>query len=125
MAKDDRDILGILKDELEFIEQGGYGRSVRTPWKPTSALQDSLSCINFGDPFRTHPCDECRLIDFVAAEHRAEEIPCHFIPLTESGETVEDLELKDNQPHLEESLKQWLRKKIGEIEAERAANNTT
>ena len=125
MVKDDRDILGILKDELEFIEQGGYGRSVRTPWKPTSALQDSLSCINFGDPFRTRPCDECRLIDFVADEHRAEEIPCHFIPLTESGETVEDLELKDNQSQLEESLKQWLRKKIAELEAERAANNTT
>lgn len=125
MAKDDRDILGILKDELEFIEQGGYGRSVRTPWKPTSALQDSLTCINFGDPLRTHPCDECSLIDFVAKEHRAEEIPCHFIPLTESGETVEDLERKDDQSHLEESLKQWLRKKIGEIEAERAAKNTT
>lgn len=124
MTKDDRDILGILKDELEFIEKGGYGRSVRTPWKPTSALQDSLTCINFGDPFRTRPCDECRLMDFVAPEHRAEEIPCHFIPLTESGETVEDLELKNNQARLEESLKQWLRKKISELEAERAANNT-
>lgn len=125
MTKDDRDILGILKDELEFIEQGGYGRSVRTPWKPTSALQDSLTCINFGDPVRTHPCDECRLIDFVALEHRKEEIPCHFIPLTAAGETVEDLESQDNQTRLEESLKQWLRKKISELEAERAANRTS
>lgn len=124
MAKDDRDILGILKDELEFIEQGGYGRSVRTPWKPTSALQDSLTCINFGDPSRAHPCSDCRLMDFVAPEHRAENIPCHFIPLTESGETVADLELKENQSRLEESLKQWLRKKISQIEAERAAKNT-
>jgi hypothetical protein len=125
MTKDDRDILGILKDELEFIEKGGYGRSVRTPWKPTSALQDSLTCINFGDPGRAHPCSDCRLMDFVAPEHHAENIPCHFIPLTESGETVEDLELKGNQSRLEESLKQWLRKKISELEAERAANNTT
>jgi hypothetical protein len=125
MAKDDRDILGILKDELEFIEQGGYGRSVRTPWKPTSALQDSLTCINFGDPSRTHPCSDCRLMDFVAPEHHAENVPCHFIPLTESGETVEDLELKGNQSRLEESLKQWLRRKISELEAERAAKNTT
>ncbi|HVS80099.1 MAG TPA: hypothetical protein VHE60_00020 [Pyrinomonadaceae bacterium] len=125
MAKDDRDILGILKDELEFIEQGGYGRSVRTPWKPTSALQDSLTCINFGDPSRAHPCSDCRLMEFVAPEHRAENIPCHFIPLTESGETVEDLELKGNQSRLEESLKQWLRRKISELEAERAAKNTT
>ncbi len=124
MTKDDRDILGILKDELEFIEKGGYGRSVRTPWKPTSALQDSLTCINFGDPSRAHPCSDCRLMEFVAPEHRAENIPCHFIPLTESGETIEDLELKENQSQLEESLKQWLRKKISELEAEHAAKNT-
>ena len=31
MAKDDRDILEVLKEELDFIEKGGYGRSVRTP----------------------------------------------------------------------------------------------
>jgi hypothetical protein len=28
MAKDERDILEILKGELNFIEKGGYGRSV-------------------------------------------------------------------------------------------------
>ena len=83
-----------------------------------------IPCINFGDPSRAHPCSDCRLMDFVAPEHRAENIPCHFIPLTESGETVADLELKENQSRLEESLKQWLRKKISQIEAERAAKNT-
>ena len=31
MAKDDRDMLELLKSELGFIEKGGYGRSVRTP----------------------------------------------------------------------------------------------
>ena len=50
MAKDDRDILELLKDELDFIEKGGYGRSVRTPSKPKSAFQDSLTCINYGYP---------------------------------------------------------------------------
>ena len=43
MAKDDRDILELLKQELSFIEEGGYGRSVRTPWLPKSVFQDSLS----------------------------------------------------------------------------------
>ena len=33
MAKDDRDILDALKQELDFIEKGGYGRSVRTPFR--------------------------------------------------------------------------------------------
>src|SRR6185436_19000511 len=91
MAKDDRDILELLKEELAFIEQGGYGRSVRTPWLPKSALQDSLTCINYGYPYRAHPCNECQLIDFVSPEHRVEAIPCHHIPLNDAGETIEDL----------------------------------
>ena len=118
MAKDDRDILELLKDELAFIEQGGYGRSVRTPWLPKSVFQDSLTCINFGDPDRAHPCDECHLIDFVANEHHS--VPCHFIALNEAGETIEDLEAQDNQAKLEATLKQWMRAKIKQIEDERA-----
>ena len=46
IAKDDRKLLEILKAELSFIEEGGYGRSVRTPWLPKSIFQDSLSCLN-------------------------------------------------------------------------------
>jgi hypothetical protein len=48
MATDDRDMLEVLKEELDFIEKGGYGRSVRTPWKPKSPFQDSLTCLNYG-----------------------------------------------------------------------------
>jgi pyruvate-ferredoxin/flavodoxin oxidoreductase len=56
-TNDERDILEVLKEELEFIEQGGYGRSVRTPWKATSVFQDSLSCLNYGYPYRAFPVD--------------------------------------------------------------------
>jgi hypothetical protein len=84
MAKDDRDILEILNEELTFIEKGGYGRSVRTPWQPKSAFQDSLTCINYADPDHTHPCNECHLSDFVGLEHQHEKVPCHFIPLNET-----------------------------------------
>lgn len=122
MAKDDRDILELLKDELAFIEQGGYGRSVRTPWLPKSAFQDSLTCINFGDSARTRPCNECHLIDFVAKEHHSEEVPCHFIALNEAGETIEDLEAQDNQAKLETTLKEWMRATIKQIEDQRAAS---
>jgi hypothetical protein len=120
MTKDDRDILEILKDELDFIEKGGYGRSVRTPWQPKSILQDSLTCINYADPNHTHPCSECRLLDFVSSEHKDEEVPCHFIPLNETGETVESLELKDNEAKLEREVKDWLRARIREIEDARS-----
>ena len=119
MAKDDRDILELLKEELDFIEKGGYGRSVRTPWKPTSTFQDSLTCINYGYPYRAHPCSECHLLDFVSPEHRAADVPCHHIPLNESGETIEDLEAVDNEAKLEQKLRDWLRGMIKNIEEER------
>ena len=120
MAQDDRDILEVLKGELDFIEKGGYGRSVRTPWRPKSAFQDSLTCINYADPNHSHPCDECHLLDFVTPEHQSEEVPCHFIPLNEAGDTIEGLELEDNEAKLERAVKDWLRARIREIEEQRS-----
>lgn len=120
MSDDKRDILEVLKFELNFLEQGGYGRSVRTPWKPTSMFQDSLSCINFNDPERPHPCNECLLTDFVPHDRQGEGVPCHFIPLNQDGETVDSMERQYNQVELEEAVKNWLRAKIQHIERERA-----
>jgi hypothetical protein len=121
MAKDDRDILELLRTELDFLEKGGYGRSVRTPWKATSPFRDSLTCVNYALPEKAHPCSDCHLIDFVPSEKRSEELPCHAIPLNEAGDTVESLELENNQTKLEETLKQWMRAKIKQIEAARLA----
>jgi hypothetical protein len=120
MTTDERDILEVLKSELDFVESGGYGRSVRSPWLSKSTFQDSLSCINYGYPYRAHPCNDCHLLDFVDLEHRAEWIPCHFIPLNTDGETIEDLESQDNQAKLEREVSGWLRAKIQQIEEERA-----
>ena len=121
MAKDERDILELLKAELDYVESGGYGRRVRTPWRPTSVFQDSLTCVNYGYPYRAHPCNECFLDDYVPVEHRGEAVPCHHIPVGARGETVEELESEDDQQRLEESVKNWLRERIREIEYERAA----
>jgi hypothetical protein len=121
MAHDDRDILELFKEELAFIGQGGYGRSVRTPWLPKSAFQDSLTCINYGYPYRAHPCNECHLLDFVSPDHQFEEVPCHYIPLDATGKTIEDLEAEDNQAKLERKLEDWLRARIKELEEERAS----
>ena len=119
MAKDDRDILELLKDELDFIVKGGYGRSVRTPWHAKSAFQDSLTCINHGYSYRAHPCNDCTLLDFVPAESQAASIPCHLIPLNKEGVTIEELEAKDNQSRMEATIKQWLKARIAEIEEQR------
>ena len=120
MAKDERDILEVLKEELDFVEKGGYGRSVRTPWHSKSVFQDSLTCLNYGYPYRAHPCNECHLLDFVSPEHQTKAVPCHFIPLNADGQTIQDLELHDNQAKLEREVCGWLRKRIQEIEEERS-----
>lgn len=116
MAKDDRNLLELLKDELAFVEQGGYGRSVRTPWREKSVFQDSLTCLNYGYPYRAHPCSECHLIDFVSETDQTKAIPCHHISLNAEGDTIADLESYDNQHKLEEDVKVWLRAKIKELE---------
>lgn len=121
MASDERDVLEVLKFELNFLLQGGYGRSVHTPWKPTSIFQDSLSCLNFGEAEKVHPCNECLLIDFVPQQFRNETVPCHHIPLNPSGQTVDGAEQRYNREQLEEALVAWLRATIERIEKERAA----
>ena len=115
MVTDDRDTLELLEEELDFIKAGGYGRSVRTPWLPKSIFQDSLSCLNYGYPYRAHPCSECRLLEFVAPEHRSDAVPCHQIPLNELGTTIEDLEEQEQEAQAERLVKNWLQGRINEI----------
>jgi hypothetical protein len=116
MPEDDRDLLEVLKFELSFLEQGGYGRSVRTPWKPTSVFEDSLTCLNFGDPGHSHPCRECLLFHFVPENSRNENVPCHHIVLNQKGDTLATLNTGYNQLELEESVKSWLRNAIQRLE---------
>ena len=124
MQSDDRDILDLLKDEIDFIEQGGYGRSCRTPWKSKSVFEDSLTCINYADPDRSLPCGVCHLIDFVPREHQQDQVPCHAIPVDAAGTTIHDLELEDNQAKLERGVKDWLRARIIKIEIDRMIART-
>ena len=120
MSNDKRDVLEVLKFELSFLEQGGYGRSVHTPWKATSTFQDSPSCINFNSSEETHPCSQCLLSDLVPADAQTEKIPCHHIPLNQVGQTVHSMERQNTQVELEDSLKSWLRASIVRIEQERS-----
>jgi len=115
MASDDPDILELLKAELDFIEKGGYGRSVRTPWQSRSIFQDSLTCLNYGYGERAHPCKDCHLLEFVGPANQSQEVPCHFIPLNGDGETIRDLELNDNETKLEHEVSAWLRARIKEL----------
>ena len=119
MAKDDRNLLDLLKFELKFLEDGGYGRSPHTPWRHPLVFEDSLTCLNFGDPARPHPCSECLLMDFVPAELKDQPSPCRLIPLTPKGETADYFYRCGTQMELEEALAGWLRNQVSEIEEQR------
>jgi hypothetical protein len=121
MTHDKRDILEVLKFELSFLEDGGYGRSPRKPWRAPAIFEDSPICPNFCDPARPHACENCLLEQFVPADRRAEDIPCRFIQLTEQGQTVDDFYRMGSQREMEEALARWLRVQIQRIENERAA----
>jgi|SRR5712691_2397996 len=125
MKLDTRDVLDVLKFELEFLEKGGYGRSPRAPWRAPILFQDSPSCLNFALTERIHPCAECALMALVPEQDRKKSVPCHHIPLNESGETVDTLYRYADQPEVEEAVKTWLRNAITRLEAEREKRAAT
>jgi hypothetical protein len=118
MSEDKRNVLEVLRYELNFLEQGGYGNWYSTPWGPASIFQDSSTCPNHGDPARPHACRECLLYDFVPKEYRTEDVPCHHIPLNRHGVTVATVNQTDEE--LRENVKHWLKRTIARIEADQA-----
>ncbi len=121
MQKDERDLLEILKFELQFLEDGGYGRSPRTPWRPQYIFEDSLTCMNYDSKENPGPCSDCVLMQLVPPERRSEKIPCRHIPFNTSGETLDSLYRYSNQQETEETVGAWLRATIQRLEEERAA----
>jgi hypothetical protein len=118
MPRDTRNLLDVLKFELEFLEQGGYGRLPREAWRPRFVFEDSPTCMNFNSKDR-EPCSECLLMQFVPAEARKEQTPCIHIPLSMNGETLESLYRSGTQQELEAALGAWLRATIHQLEAEK------
>jgi hypothetical protein len=117
MVTDKRDLLEVLKSELEFLEKGGY----RGPsWRPQFIFEDSPSCLNYKDPQRTKPCSECVLMQLVPPDRRKEKVPCRYIPLDELGTTVESLYRTATQEELETALRNWLKARIEILERQRA-----
>ncbi len=118
MQKDERDLLEVLKFELKFLEDGGYGRSPNARWQAQLIFEDSPTCMNFNSQ-EQGPCSECVLIQLVPPEFRSAEIPCRHIPFDKSGETLDSLYRYGDQGEIEEVFGNWLRATILRLEEER------
>jgi hypothetical protein len=116
--KDDRDLLEVLKFELEFLEKGGYGRSPRQAQREPHLIEDSLSCLNYALGVKEHPCADCILMALVPEKDREKRAPCNHIPLNESGETIDTLYRYASQPEMEETFRAWLKATIARLESE-------
>jgi hypothetical protein len=46
MANDDRDLVTVLKEELEFLEKGGYQHSPDAPRRSRFIFEDPPTCLN-------------------------------------------------------------------------------
>lgn len=121
--KDDRDLLEMLKFELRFLEDGGYGQSPHTARRASLIFEDSLTCMNFNSQDRT-PCNACLLMKFVPPSRVNAQTPCRHIPLNKDSETVASLYESATQLEIEEALGNWLRATIHCLERERGSANS-
>jgi len=117
---DNRDVLEVLKLELEFLKTGGYVRSPREPWRPQFFFEDSPTCMNYDCKAHPAPCVECVLMQFVPEEQRHERYACRLIPLSAAGENLDALYRWGTQLEAEQALAGWLAATIQQLERERA-----
>ena len=113
-----REILEKLKAELGAIEYGRTRRSVHMPWEEVSFFQDSVTCLNYGQEGRPHPCGNCLLMPWVPEASKTENVPCHHIPLDTKGTTIENLDRGYNRYSVEDAVASWLRARIADLEQE-------
>ena len=120
MATDSRDLLEVLKAELEFLKTGGYHHPAHAAWRPQLMFQDSPTCLNFDSTRPSRPCSDCILMQLVPEDSRSTKIPCRYIPLSEQGETIDSFYQTGTQEELEAAVRQWLRTTIQRLEREKA-----
>jgi hypothetical protein len=114
--KDDRKLLDVLRAELAFVEAGEYTNRARFPWRPNFVFEDSPTCLNYRAKQEPRPCSECLLMQFVPEDRKKLAYPCRQIPLTPEGESVAHYYECGTEKELEEALKDWLNRKIAELE---------
>ena len=118
MANKKRDLLEVLRLELEFLKIGGYRKS--HSWRPQFVFEDSPTCLNYGKPEQQRPCSECVLMQLVPAEFRQGKAPCRYILLNEQNETIQSLYQCGTPEELEAAVGEWLMNTIQKLELKRA-----
>jgi hypothetical protein len=120
MSKDKRNLLDVLKKELEFVEKGGYRHPARAAWRPQYMFQDSPTCLNFESSDHPQPCNDCIISQLLPLEAALRKIPCRYIPLNEQGDTLDLLYRTATEKETEGKFVDWLKTTIARLEREKA-----
>lgn len=120
MARDGRNLLTVLKAELEFVQKGGYRLTARSFWRPQFIFQDSPTCLNFDATQEPRLCSDCIMSELAPPPLRESKVPCRHIPLNAQGETIDSLYRSATLEELEAALTNWLVATIQKLEHERA-----
>jgi hypothetical protein len=124
MAERNRDVLEVLKSELQFLESGGYECCLLRPWRPQLVFIESRTCMKKGAG-APQSCDGCVLMQFVPSEWHQGKTPCWHIPLNETGQTVDSSYRWGTEEELKQALKTWLWATILSIDEDRRASEIT
>lgn len=116
MSSDGRNLLEVLRQELHFLEQGGYRNSPSAQRRPQFVFQDSPTCLNFDRRKTLHACHECTMTSLVPSDCVGERFPCRHIPLNGEGFTLDTYTRLGTFDEAETAVRSWLRKKIHELE---------
>lgn len=119
MQRDERDLLEVLKAELEFLNHGGYARVPNSGWRPVYIFEDSPACMNHDYEADLGSCGDCVLLQLVPPEFRYGKHPCRHIPLNAGGETLDSLYRYGSEPEIEETVRTWLEATINGLEGHR------
>jgi hypothetical protein len=116
VTNEERNLLAVLKAELEFVDKGGYRNTARAAWRPQFIFQDSPTCLNFDPTQPPRPCTDCLIRQVVPEADRRKKIPCRFIPLNEQGETIDSFYRYGKPEELDAALRRWLGATIERLE---------
>ena len=125
MSQDRQAVLEKLRMELAFVESGSYRNPARAQWRPQFVFEDSPTCLNRDPSKPRRPCSECALAEFIPEDLGKRGIPCRYIPLNESGETMDSFYRTGTQEEWEAAVKKWLKATIGRLERETAQAQST
>ncbi len=125
MKKEERDLLTLLKNELEFLEKDGYIQPPGTSWRPVFVFEDSPICLNHACQADRVSCDNCPLMQLVPPEFKSTVFPCRHIPLNAAGETLDSMYRYADDREVQEAVEKWLKDTIAQMEEERKALRDT